>query len=590
MKSFVTLLFCLLSIFIHGQDTVLKEMSYTDFFDAIETSKDSVFSLSEALIVFNESTDERFKKLDSLNSKRDTIVINKPIKLDYVHFDRKGSLNYLSFNEEVEIINSMALCVEASTFKGDLTFWVNYDENKNPPPTIPKNLDKRFTKYAPYYNFSTTFLFKNNKVVSHVFFENYYKVNDNSQGSIMVLSNVFDYRNLERKFFSTPLICSNLSTFQSNDIYNNYHQIQFSTFPGNFKNNSFHGFGYTMFPFNMKVNDYTTIEGNKFNYFTSIDFTENGFYSWEDLKDKFLYAETDFQIKFFKLDSMDVKKYANKRILEDNIFFTSYVQNLEKLEKNYRSKRDFKSANAVYVAIKDLETDRLKHDYKANRNFDTFFQWQINRFIGMFSDYGTKPSKAIVISMYVILIFALFYFLFPNDWDSNGKNRIMNRYNFFMKYLNVDSGMHEIYQDETRKKMLEYEEFKNYIETSKHTTPKFFKATALPLYRWSILGSKFTSSILKRFDILKGTWKDVPKKHKWWKGLIIIFVFIIAILYDIIIKFLNALMLSINTFSTLGFGEIPIKGLPRYLAIIQGFIGWFMLTIFSVSLISQLLS
>ena len=38
------------------------------------------------------------------------------------------------------------------------------------------------------------------------------------------------------------------------------------------------------------------------------------------------------------------------------------------------------------------------------------------------------------------------------------------------------------------------------------------------------------------------------------------------------------------------FGEIPIKGLPRYLAIIQGFIGWFMLTIFSVSLISQLLN
>lgn len=34
--------------------------------------------------------------------------------------------------------------------------------------------------------------------------------------------------------------------------------------------------------------------------------------------------------------------------------------------------------------------------------------------------------------------------------------------------------------------------------------------------------------------------------------------------------------------SLLGFGvdEIPIKGLHRYLAIIKGFIGWFMLTIF----------
>jgi hypothetical protein len=65
--------------------------------------------------------------------------------------------------------------------------------------------------------------------------------------------------------------------------------------------------------------------------------------------------------------------------------------------------------------------------------------------------------------------------------------------------------------------------------------------------------------------------------------------FLIAVVYDIFIKMLNALMLSINTFTTLGFGEIPIKGLPRYLAIVQGFIGWFMLTLFSVSLISQLL-
>lgn len=37
-------------------------------------------------------------------------------------------------------------------------------------------------------------------------------------------------------------------------------------------------------------------------------------------------------------------------------------------------------------------------------------------------------------------------------------------------------------------------------------------------------------------------------------------------------------------------GEIPIKDFPRYLTIVQGFIGWFMLTIFSVFLISQLLN
>jgi hypothetical protein len=52
---------------------------------------------------------------------------------------------------------------------------------------------------------------------------------------------------------------------------------------------------------------------------------------------------------------------------------------------------------------------------------------------------------------------------------------------------------------------------------------------------------------------------------------------------------LNALMLSINAFTTLGFGTIPAKGLTRYLLIIQGFVGWILLTIFSATLISQFL-
>ncbi|HHZ65452.1 MAG TPA: hypothetical protein EYN38_09000 [Flavobacteriales bacterium] len=44
-----------------------------------------------------------------------------------------------------------------------------------------------------------------------------------------------------------------------------------------------------------------------------------------------------------------------------------------------------------------------------------------------------------------------------------------------------------------------------------------------------------------------------------------------------------------NTFTTLGFGEIPVKGIGRYIAILEGFLVWFLLSIFSVSLISQIL-
>lgn len=61
------------------------------------------------------------------------------------------------------------------------------------------------------------------------------------------------------------------------------------------------------------------------------------------------------------------------------------------------------------------------------------------------------------------------------------------------------------------------------------------------------------------------------------------------VLYSGFIHILNALTLSLNAFTTLGFGDIPTRGAARYVTIVQGFIGWFLLTIFSVSLINQVL-
>lgn len=60
-------------------------------------------------------------------------------------------------------------------------------------------------------------------------------------------------------------------------------------------------------------------------------------------------------------------------------------------------------------------------------------------------------------------------------------------------------------------------------------------------------------------------------------------------LWLLLINFINAFTLSINAFVTLGFGTIPTKGLPRYVCVIQGFLGWFLLSLFSVALINQVL-
>ena len=56
------------------------------------------------------------------------------------------------------------------------------------------------------------------------------------------------------------------------------------------------------------------------------------------------------------------------------------------------------------------------------------------------------------------------------------------------------------------------------------------------------------------------------------------------------ISLINAITLSLNSFTTLGFGTIPTKGVARYLCIIEGFLGWFLLSIFTVALINQVLA
>ncbi len=55
------------------------------------------------------------------------------------------------------------------------------------------------------------------------------------------------------------------------------------------------------------------------------------------------------------------------------------------------------------------------------------------------------------------------------------------------------------------------------------------------------------------------------------------------------LSFVNAFTLSLNSFVTLGFGTIPTTGLARYVCIVQGFIGWFLLSLFTVALINQVI-
>jgi len=210
--------------------------------------------------------------------------------------------------------------------------------------------------------------------------------------------------------------------------------------------------------------------------------------------------------KRYKFEIPLVCFYTPADSLNEDLYkdLTATYQSLYKI---FTDNGDIESANGCYAEKKDLEGFRLKHQYEKKGGFRTFINYWLNRLLKFYTNHGTDPALSIVISIYVIVCFAVIYFFFPSEWDVDRK-----------------------------------------------------------------------STLLGNFKKIFG------KEHK---GFMKPFLYVIT---GFMISFMNALMLSVNSFITLGFGNIPTSGFARYICIIQGFIGWFLLSIFTVALMNQVLS
>jgi hypothetical protein len=184
--------------------------------------------------------------------------------------------------------------------------------------------------------------------------------------------------------------------------------------------------------------------------------------------------------------------------------FRSFQKTNKLLFDFFRTTGDLESANRMYVHIMDAEGRRLQYEYEINPGFQTWFRFRLNRLLHFYTQYGTDPARALLISVYVMLLFAFLYFFFPSDWDIESKSRLIRN-------------------------------FRDFVEKNE-------------------------------------------------KGYLRPFLFL---LYGLMVSSLNAVFLSLNAFTTLGFGDIPTRGLARYLCIFQGFLGWFLLSMFTVALFNQ---
>lgn len=192
--------------------------------------------------------------------------------------------------------------------------------------------------------------------------------------------------------------------------------------------------------------------------------------------------------------------------INDKMAMQKLISSYYRLYTVFKNNGQVKNANHVYVEMKDLELNQYQYYFKTEGGMDHFFQWQLNRLLRFYTHYGTNPSRAIVVSIFVILGFAIFYFFFPSEWDTKSKAMLIS-------------------------------DFKLFVQKNKYGYIKPFYKLMLGLF----------------------------------------------------LSMMNAIALSLNSFVTLGFGTIPTAGPAKYVCIAQGFLGWFLLSIFTASLINQVM-
>jgi hypothetical protein len=231
--------------------------------------------------------------------------------------------------------------------------------------------------------------------------------------------------------------------------------------------------------------------------------------------ENFIFSETKNELYWDQFEGYKLAYSRNGQIFEaltpegfeDVVKFKNLVSTYKEMHKIFLNRGDLESANACYNEMKELQGRRFRYVYDTEGGFNNLFRWMLNRLLKIYTNHGTDPALAVVISFYVILAFAVFYFFFPSEWDKQDKLKLIYEYRMQRK------------------------------EKNKSDRKSFMMVMGL-------LG----------------------------------------------LSLINAITLSLNSFTTLGFGTIPTKGVARYLCIIEGFLGWFLLSIFTVALINQVLA
>lgn len=586
----------LILIFFSLNTIAQRTISFSQWVDEMEKAQ-GVYNLENANIVYNSNTDQRFNaklyKTDSLNYliPVDSIKfanISSEVSLKNVEFVGASSVQIYKINflnkSHFENIKGERVYFDESLFGNDVVF----QDCKIDRLTISISAFKRNLEISDneieFLTFNKNKFYGDNNIYDDktdiVFNYCQFLGNENASQSYVTHLNVGTSHGTENQLKI------------SNCYFKKSHELDLINL-GNSKFTNLTLINDTIdvllwMPFLRTKSIY--FAENQFN--NKIDFTnvslptDDSNIRWHQLKNKIVVNNG------YKTNYRNYKPYQgiDETELDNSFKYSELVAAYSKFCNLYKFLSDAESANECYIEMKDLETRRLAHIYKANPSTQAFFAWKVNEFLKYFCKYGTDPSVSIIISIKVILLFSFLYFFIPSVNDNLKKERVLATLNRYIIYTTTYNRFSDISKAEHEEEYTKLENLRLTLEELSERVPTIIKLIGRQFYWLSMLYYRISFWFLEINAVSSEIWYKLPPKQKVYTGSIITLRLSAFIAGGFLMRCINSLTLSLICFVSLGYGEMSPKGNAKYLSALQGVIGWFLLSIFSVSLIGQILN
>ena len=208
---------------------------------------------------------------------------------------------------------------------------------------------------------------------------------------------------------------------------------------------------------------------------------------WQENKKKYYGYE-----KFQNIDTSYIKRYLNVIASLE----TQYKQFINIFDKQGSDEK-----KDLVINLKDMQTNKKSFQYYMSPNIENWFNWQGSKFIKWYSDYGMNPFKALAYCFWAMLYFAMFYFIFYNEWDKIDRGFLIKRFNNVMDYFTTEKRIEDFYAKTHNKEMTTFTEFKDTLDKNKVYMPKMLASLAKPIYHISLLRYKLLSFSYKKQNL-----------------------------------------------------------------------------------------